>query len=259
MQVKSAARVLDILELLAVAPVPLGISEITRRLGMAKSSAFALLATLEGRGYVERRDGKKYALSPALSETSNWVGGLGGLLLRLARPEMRALVVRTRESSFLGILTKDFRVQYIAKAISPQEIRYDADISKICPPHCTSIGLTLLAYQPRINVERSVLQEPLHAFTSKTITDPRVLLDELAKIKLNGYAMTVDAHYVGATGVAMPIFDSHSKVLAALNVSAPTSRFDAECETLKLELSKAVANISRFFTAPAVAPAEMAS
>lgn len=252
-KVKSAARVLDVLELLMATPEPLGASEIARRLGLAKSSTFMLLSTLEQRGYVQRGDGNSYVLASPLKKSESWIGGYIGLLLGVARSEMRELVERTRESSFLGILTGDFQLQYIEKAVSPQEIRYDADIRKLRPAYCTSVGLVLLAYQPKADVESWLLREKLQALTANTITDPKALLEKLEVIREQGYATTVDTHHVGAAGVAQPIFDPNGRPMAALNVSAPTSRFNGECETLKLELSNSVQRISRFLMAPALA------
>ncbi len=101
--VKSAARLLDLLEMLTVARVPIGVSEIARQLDIPKSSAHMLLLTLEGRGYVVSDEQRRFALSAILGRRGReWVGGELGALLDIAKPVMNKLAHVTGESVFLG-------------------------------------------------------------------------------------------------------------------------------------------------------------
>ena len=125
--VKSAARILDVLELLSGLQEGIGLNELARRLDIPKSSASALIATLEGRGYVRSApDG--VALVDAFRD-GGWVGGKTATLLRHARPAMQRLSRHTGESCFLGTPTRSFDVQYVEKVVSESALRYDADLS----------------------------------------------------------------------------------------------------------------------------------
>src|SRR3990170_2281344 len=102
--VKSAIRVLDMLEMLSTAAGQLGVSDIARRLGIPKSSTSMLLATLETRGYVIGDDTRRFRLNPAYcQDRRSWVGGARAALLRGARPLLQQLARETGESAFLAV------------------------------------------------------------------------------------------------------------------------------------------------------------
>src|SRR3546814_2057365 len=101
--VKSAARVLDLLELLAAAPRPLRLAEVAPRLDIPKTSAFALLSTLVAKGYAEEQGGG-YRLAGRLRDRG-WVGGDVAHMVRVSRAVMAELTQTTGESVFLGVLT----------------------------------------------------------------------------------------------------------------------------------------------------------
>lgn len=221
--IKSAVRVLDLLEVLASAPTAVGVNELARRLAIPRSSTSLLLRTLLRRGYVARDGARLYRIETARAE--GWVGGVYPRLAAVARPVMVTLVERTAETAFLGVLTPDWQVQYLAKVVSPREVRYDTDIANRRSPHCTSIGMVLLAYRPEREVAGFVRRASLERYTSRTITSRAAVLAALARIRRTGYAVNVDGRVMGASGVAAPIRAQAGEVVGALNVSAPTSRF----------------------------------
>lgn len=225
--VKSATRVLDLLEMLASAADQVGVSEISRRLAIPKSSAHMLLATLESRGYVIGDADRRFHLNPILaSEGRSWIGGSSVMLMRLAREPMAALARATGESSFLGVARDENHVEYIAKEISDHEVRCDAELGQPRPMHSTSVGLVVLAFQDAAHTERFLQRGKLERVTRNTVTDARELRRELAHIRERGYAVVSDTNSAGASGIAAPIFDGSNRVVAALNLSAPTARFE---------------------------------
>lgn len=220
--VKSAARVLDVLELFAIASEPIGVSEVAKRLGLPKSSAQALLLTLAGRGYLARsEDG--YALPAELKV--GWVGGIRTRLLGIARPLMDDMAQTSGESAFIGMMTKDGWVQFLAKAVSPREVRYDASLEHLRPAHCTSIGLVMLAHMRDEEVDRWLKPSLLTPVTRHTVTDPRKLRQILLAGHKAGYVEVRDANVEGASGVSAPIFGPAGDVIAGLNLGAPSSRY----------------------------------
>jgi len=86
--VKSAARVLDILELLFRSEEPMALRDLVSILALPKSSAHALLRTLQSRGYVERDAADRYALNEALRQSSGWIGGPEAQLAAVAPYEL---------------------------------------------------------------------------------------------------------------------------------------------------------------------------
>ena len=112
-EVKSAGRILDVLELLAGMPQGIRLNQLARTLAIPKSSASGLLGTLAMRGYVEAT-GQGYRLANGY-RGGGWVGGITGTLVRAGHPVMEKLVAETGESAFLGIATPSFDIRYVAE------------------------------------------------------------------------------------------------------------------------------------------------
>ena len=129
--VKSAARVLDLLELFAASPEAMGVSEVGRLLSIPKSSAQALLVTLVSRGYLVR-SGAAYELARDLKR-NGWVGGSLPRLIKAAEPAMRRMADSSGESAFLSLMVPSGELKYVAKSISPNVVRYDAPLTNTRP------------------------------------------------------------------------------------------------------------------------------
>lgn len=221
--VKSAARVLDLLELMAVLPSGLRLTEAARRLGLPKSSTSALFATLVGRGYVEAgADG--YRLAPQFRDGS-WIGGDYARLVKVAKPAMTRLASATGETAFIGIMTSDWGIQYVAKVVSAQPLRYDVDLGTMRPAYCTSIGLIMLASRPEEAVAEYLGTHPIEKVTPHTITDPQTIRSAIEHVRRTGYASLADSNVLGTSGVAAPVRGASGQVIAGLAVIAPSSRF----------------------------------
>ena len=238
--VKSAERILDVLELLALEQRRgLRLSEIAERLGLPKSSATMLLRTLEARCYATRGPDGRYRLPDLFLETPGWVGGQSAKLLHVARPVMTELVERTGETCFLGVLTPDLEVRVLHKVVSPREVRYDTDLRPLRPAYCTSIGRVQLAFLPGDRIHAYLAATPLERFTENTLTTPEELLEDLSSIRERGHAESVDAREIGASGVSAPVFGRNGEILAALNLSAVTQRFLQQQDTMRAAVTAA--------------------
>ncbi|MGB3289183.1 MAG: IclR family transcriptional regulator [Burkholderiaceae bacterium] len=247
--VKSAERAMDVLELLSLMNEPLGVSEIARRLGHPKSSISLLLNTLEARGYVVAEQGRQFRLNPVYrSEERSWVGGSYAQLLRVAMPLMRKLVDTVGESSMLGMFTSDYETQYIAKIITPKELRCDPDIGVPRPTVLTSAGLVLLAFQPQETIEKFLLRTTFPKGADGKIITAASLFEKLETIRRDGYAFNRSVLMEGASGVAAPIFSAGNQIIAAVNVVAPTHRFDKNRDYIRDEVASVAEAITRLIT-----------
>ncbi|MBN8890584.1 MAG: hypothetical protein BGP12_20560 [Rhodospirillales bacterium 70-18] len=222
--VKSADRVLDLLELLGCATRPLGLAEVTDELGIPKSSALGLLRTLAARGYVERDAEDRYRLAhPFGREEGDWLGGLPRQVAAVGRPVIEALVARTGETVNLGAMVSGFMVRPLVQVASPQEIRYEPRAVD-CPAYCTAMGRMLLAYMSTESVDLC-LALPLRALTAATRTDPAAIRAQIALARRQGYA-EIDGEFAeGGSGVAAPVFDRTGRAVAALNLASLTERW----------------------------------
>ncbi len=241
LEVKSAARILDLLEMLSVVPGPMRLTDIARQMEMPKSSTVALLGTLSGRGYVQQR-GEGYVIAERY-RGGDWIAGECGLMRRVAQTVMGALAAQTGESCFLAIAAPDWHVQYVEKAVSNNPLRYDIALPLLRPAHATSVGRVILADQPDDVLLRYLTSARITKLTERTVTDPERLMSEVARVRADGYAAIANSSVMGASGVAAPIRGSGGTTIGALCVIAPTPRFDTAREHITVHLRAAALQI----------------
>jgi DNA-binding IclR family transcriptional regulator len=228
--VKSAVRVLDILEWLAGRAEPASLQQLVLHFGYPKSSALALLVTLVDRGYIERVPPERYRLRDAIR--SRWASDDVAHLLLAAHPPMAGLHQRTQETISLGVLDAEQRVQVLAKLISPQEVRYDADASVPRPAYCTAMGRMLLAHAPKDILSRYLASAPFPALTPATVTSASGLRKLITQARKEGVAVVMEEFALGGSGAAAPLFDESGTLVGVLNLATVSPRFVARRATL---------------------------
>lgn len=141
---KVVGKALDVLEILKRSSNPLSLNELTQEVGMAKSSVFRILHTLEASGYLNRNAAGQYSLSfdiRPLIPTH-----LLTKLIDIANPRVKDLNRAFRETVSLAILF-DNHIEVIAVMESPQLIRMGNTVGRIIPPHASSLGKSIGAFQ----------------------------------------------------------------------------------------------------------------
>jgi len=253
--VKSARRVLEILELFASTDRPLALRDVAAILALPKSSTHMLLGTLEGRGYLARGAGDRYALLPAMRDAGSWIGGSTGRIFRAAHPVLDALVAQLEETIVLGAPTDGLDIRILSHRPSPQAIRYDVSQTPVIPGYCTAMGHAVLSHLPEDDVRAYLERTALVKLTALTLTDPDAVLDRLRSVRARGYALNIDERFEGASGAAVAIRDSAGRPHAALNAVSVTPRFCRKQDTIVAALRKAARGLesSVFGAAPALA------
>ncbi len=220
-EVRSAGRVLDLLEYLQGQTAARSLSQIALDTGLPKSSALLLLRTLVERGYVLRNSSGSYVIELHRSAPQS----INDRLIEVAVPEMHACSNKTRETVLLGVLVDGGQMRVLAKQISTQELRYDADLTALRPSYCTAMGRVMLAALPRAQRLRMLMARKLRPFTSLTVTDPGALEVILRQVETEGYATVEEQYVLGASGVAAPVRNGAGRVVAALDIASVSSRF----------------------------------
>src|SRR5262245_53343174 len=218
--VKSAGRVLDIFELLAGEPEGLSVTEVGARLGIARSSAHALVTTLAGRGYLRREgvDAKRFTLGVPLVQLGLSV--TDRLELRtVARGVLERLVAAWHETALLAVAA-GADIVYIDKVVSDRfGFRTDPRVSARRPMHSHSLGKALLAATGDGSVEALVEARELEAVTEFTIVDPEELLEDLRGTRERGFAMDQQEAVLGVCCVGAPVRDHTGQLAAAISLS----------------------------------------
>jgi DNA-binding IclR family transcriptional regulator len=221
--VKSADRVMAVLDLLAEAG-SLSFGEIAAKLALPKSSAHALLHTIERRGYIEFEEPtKSYRLGSRIWELANSQHAIHDLRT-LMKPLMDELVRRTGETVQLAVLD-GIEALYLELAESPHPMKLTSRVGVRLPAHTSAIGKALLASLDEHDARRRFEGVTLVTLTENTIGDVRTLLAELARIRRQGYSVDNEEFAVGLRCVAMPVRDAQGKTVAAMSVSMPTPRY----------------------------------
>jgi DNA-binding IclR family transcriptional regulator len=222
--VQSVDRALSILELLA-RDGEAGVTEIAAELGVHKSTAFRLLATLEAHRLVEQDgDRGRYRLG---------VGNLrlaGATTARLdlvteARPVCRQLAADTGETVNITVRSETSAL-YLDQVAGSSALQSHNWVGQHIPLHATSNGKVLLSELSEVELKAALRELP--RFTNTTITTRPRLREELAKVREDGYALAIDELEVGLTAAAAPIRSAHGDIIASMSISGPTFRLDRE-------------------------------
>lgn len=226
--VKSADRTLEILEVLAAADQRLSLGELSRDLGIPKSSLHAILRTMVNRRWVDvDASGARFSLGVrALHVGASFVDSDD--VVTSAQPVLDWLSEQIREAVHLGRLDGS-DIVYLAKRESVHPLRLFSAIGRRLPAHATALGKSLLAQRSNDDVER-LLSWPLPALTPRTITTRGALLAELEKIRAQGFAVDNEENAQGIRCFAVAL-EIQSPPHDALSASVPTIRLDPERET----------------------------
>jgi IclR family transcriptional regulator, KDG regulon repressor len=241
--VKAVLHAVDVLEALARAGRPMGVTDLSREVGLTKASVFNLLATLESRRLVtQQQETSLYRLDWGLHELAAAVAQ-DVELARESHDVVTALAQRVGETVLLGV-RRDDSVVYIDKAESTRHrIRMVVDVGSNSPLHSTATGKLLLAYAEADDVKR-VLRRRLERRTPLTITDPAKLRAELEEVRERGYAVAVGENEPDLASVAVPVWDHTGAVVAALTLASLQTRFEQGIETTLPLLRESAAELS---------------
>ncbi|HEY3923169.1 MAG TPA: IclR family transcriptional regulator [Acidothermaceae bacterium] len=225
--VQSVERALDLLELLAEAGSPQGLTQLAAASGLPLPTIHRLMGTLTERGYVRRESARRYTLGSRLvplAESANKAFGAWVL------PALRRVVDLTGETANLAMMEGD-AVVYLAHVPSAHSMRMFTEPGRRVMAHCTGVGKALLAQMPVADVRALLSRTGLPAQTERTITDVDELLEELGRIRVEGFAMDNGEQEVGVRCIAARVI--HAPGLMALSVSAPLVRMsEADVERI---------------------------
>src|SRR5919198_1671087 len=220
--VRSVDRAAALLLALGESQGEAGVTELARRLGLHKSTASRLLATLQKRGLVEQDDETgKYRLGLViirLAEKAEKTLDLRGI----AMPELERLARLTHETTGLGVLDGDSLLT-VGQADGPNLIAVGDWTGRSVPLHCVASGKVLLAALAEREVLR-IVRRGLMSFTERTVVELEPLLEELARIRRRGYGTALGEYEIGLNAVAAPVHDARGAVIAAVDIWGPAFR-----------------------------------
>jgi DNA-binding IclR family transcriptional regulator len=236
-----------VLEALVAADRPASLAELTDASRLPKPTLYRMLAMLEAANLVAREPGaRRYAPGPRLAAL-----GRNVMLNASLRTERHAILARLVEE--IGetcnfTMLDGEAVVYLDRVEAAWPLRMNLSSGSRVPLHCTASGKLLLALLPKDARVRLSAHLALTRYTDTTITDPRRLSAELARIRAQKYATDNEEFHTGLVCVAVPIADARRRVCAAIAVHAPVSRMPLERALAHLPgLRRAAASMAATF------------
>jgi IclR family KDG regulon transcriptional repressor len=225
-RLSSVAMAVRLLKCFSEGEAEIGVTSLSRRLGVAKSTVYRLASTLVSEGLLEQNpETERYRLGMSLF-------GLGALVRQRmnvatdARPFLFHLREATGETVHLAIL-EGADIVFVLNLESNHAIRMRADLGARKPAFCTAEGRAMLAFQPQDIVD-DVLGQRLVPRTPKTIIAPQQIRAALEDVRARGFATEDEQSELGMRSVAAPIRNSNGRVVAAIGLAGPMQRISDE-------------------------------
>lgn len=210
--------VFNLLEVFCRNNYPLGITTLSNMLLEGKSSVFQKIKVLENMEYIEKYEHTdKYVLTTKLLELMN-VSMSSYYQRTNIHNYLKKISEETGKWTYFGLRNKKNRIVYVDRYASENALSVYTNIGDSPLPHCTAHGKALIAFLTIEQIEE-VIQDGLEKFTDKTITSKEALLEELRRIREQGYAFDDEERMTGVRCVAAPVFNSHKDVIGAIGVS----------------------------------------
>jgi IclR family KDG regulon transcriptional repressor len=243
--IQSVSHALDILESFTRTEDELGVTELSKKLGLHKNNVFRLLATLEHRSYIEQNKAtESYRLGPKTLQ-------LGVIFIeqrecrRQARPILENLMAASGETAVVAVLRAN-KVIYMDSVETDRTVRAVSRVGAMLPAHCTAVGKSQLAALSPAELERLYPERDLPPLTERSIKTRDALLTELKKIAEKGYALENEECDLEVRSIAAPARDFSGNVVASVGIVAPAARLTDErldkggVTNLLLEASRAL-------------------
>ena len=233
-------KALKVLELLSTYDTPVRLAELSRELGMNKSTTYRMLETMGQHGFVQQDEPNgRYMITTKLWEIG--VRAFQRLDIRAwGRPYLEQIGRDVGETSILAIADGQ-DVVIIEKCDSAQAVQAFSPLGSRTPIHCSSLGKAFLMVDTDEKIKR--LRLPLKPFTDKTLTTVTALRADIAKATAEGVAVAFDEFDEGVSGVAAPVIGVDGTVHAVIGITVPTIRANGDAfghakQVVRLEAAK---------------------
>ncbi len=220
----STEKVVALMKILGREPYVYGVTELGEMIGCGKSGTFKLLNVLVKEGIAAQTADHKYTLGIMTYLLGRRYEENVGVV-RAVRPYMAKLRDLTGEAVTFGMLVNG-RPTSVCREEGTNMVRVMGHVGSDRPVYAGGIGMILAAYMDRDVVKKILMEDPPKPFTSRTITDPYKVLEELAAIREQGYAVRDGDFDLDTITFGAPLLDSTGNAWAVLVMSAPRSRVD---------------------------------
>jgi IclR family pca regulon transcriptional regulator len=222
--VSGFARGLSVIEAFNEANPRLAIADVAKATGLDRATARRCLLTLAQLGYADY-DGKFFVLTPKILRLGHAYLSATPLP-HLVQPFLDSLSEKVGQSSSASVLDGS-EIVYVARASQKRVVSINLMPGSRLPAYCASMGRILLAALPEDQARALLEHSSRTAFTPYTKTDLELLMEELAKVRAQGFAIIDQELELGLCSLAIGLEDCRGRVVAAINIGAPAASVPA--------------------------------
>jgi DNA-binding IclR family transcriptional regulator len=239
----SVSKSLRILQLLACHE-SMRVTELSRELGVAASTAHRLLNIMRSHDFVEQdADSPRYRLGPAALSLGRPARGRPNLL-PVSHPHLVRLSAELDETVNLVVLDGPDAL-FLDGVQSRQAVRVATRTGARLPAYTAAGGKVLLAHLPYQSL-RSLYPGDLRRVTRHTLPDMQALQRELQKVREHGYALNLGEHLVEVYAIGVPVNGEEGRPVAAVTVAGPVTRWNRRAlRALAPKIAETAALITR--------------
>lgn len=227
---RTTQRTVEILKLVSKSPQGITLDELCDSLKLPKTSAYDIVTTLAEMGMVNVRRGQKQSYTIGLAAYRIGINYTNNMdFISTIEPVLKSFAREVGKTVFFGVRS-DHEVVYICKFEPENPIITTATVGSKNPMYCTSLGKAILAYTDDETRDQIISRIKFRQKTSRTILDREGLLEELTKVRDQGYALDAREVEEHMECVGSAVFGQDGSVIGAISLSSlyqPTEDYEA--------------------------------
>jgi DNA-binding IclR family transcriptional regulator len=226
-EVASLDKAINVLEYLTQLDKDIGLKDLSAVLNMPKATLIRLLTTMKRHGIIQQDAAtKNYRLGWALIYMGTAASRLFDLP-KIIHPYLERLSRESGESASLVQFQRDSAV-YVDQVSCTNLIRSGLGVGAQLQIHISAAGKILISDMPDETIRQFIKRNPLIKRTDKTIINEEAFLNEIRRVRENGYALDDEEGEIGGRCIAAPLMDWNNNILASISITGPSSRIHQE-------------------------------
>lgn len=218
---QALAHAMQVLDVFADGPRLRGVSDLSRLVGLDKSTVSRIVATLVQHGYLEKSDdGRRYQVGPMA-----WLVGvryrLATLLAETSRVALSGILPRFQGTTGYVGVPHERQVRYVAVVDGPGAQHVHLEVGGRTPMPVLAIGRVMLAHLPAKDLKAWLADLPIEELPSRFHQNSWEFEDELGRIRAQGFAVNEGDHVPEIGAVAAPIFWPDGSLIGAVAIDFP--------------------------------------
>jgi DNA-binding IclR family transcriptional regulator len=236
-------KAFDVLNFLVKVQTPSGVTEVSKSLGISKSTTFGILRALEREGLVAKDSTeKKYVIGPGLVDFSRRVIR-GADFIAIAHPFVERLVESVDETAFVGVREHD-HVKVLDEVEAKKSMKISSPVGTRQPLGAGVFGKIFLSTLDDESVMEYVKEKGLTRYTENSITDRDVYMEAVRRTRELGYAIDLEEYLKGLRAIATLIYSGSTPVAGLWIVGFSSTMSDDRLPRMIEKLKETGKNIS---------------